>query len=353
MTRANLTELEKDAGLDVADLASRAFEDARARLDSVARDYLVAGRRIRVVVCGTELSRVLTPALAHLETPVAGDADLEIGALDSAEAGQSPPPLPSADAVVAGEPVPRALLRDGTVSAFGQPAEQILSVLDWNNHRAVFWAKDARELPSWEAAAPLRVILGWWLGARGIQLVHAAAVGTETGGVLVAGRGGSGKSTTSLLALRDGLLFAADDYVLISSSPPYVHSLFGSAKLEPRQLASFPELAGRVWQNGDARDKSVVLVNAGPAEGMAAGFPLVAVLVAAVTARQDTLISPISPARALRGLAPSTLLQLPGGGAQSLTIMTKILSEVPAFSIELGSPESVAPAIRELLDGPA
>ena len=61
---------------------------------------------------------------------------------------------------------------------------------------------------------------------KGYQLVHAAAVGSEAGAVLISGKGGLGKSTTALSCLGKGLTYVGDSHVVVQLDPfPRVHSL--------------------------------------------------------------------------------------------------------------------------------
>ena len=92
-------------------------------------------------------------------------------------------------------------------------------MLDSLTNEAWFWAPDPAVMLSWDWASPMRQILFWWLGGMGILQVHGAAVGTDDGGVMIVGRGGSGKSTTSLSCLTAGLQYAGDDYVAIETRP--------------------------------------------------------------------------------------------------------------------------------------
>lgn len=55
-----------------------------------------------------------------------------------------------------------------------------------------------------------------WARTMNMFMIHAAAVGVGGKGVLLTGRGGSGKSTLSISCLLEGMDFVADDYTLIS-----------------------------------------------------------------------------------------------------------------------------------------
>ena len=83
---------------------------------------------------------------------------------------------------------------------------------------------------------------------------------TASGGVLIAGKSGSGKSTTTLACLTSGLLYAGDDYVLADvAAEPYVHSLYSTAKLVPDNCDRFPQLRPLV-SNPDKLDEQKALI---------------------------------------------------------------------------------------------
>ena len=121
----------------------------------------------------------------------------------------------------------------------------ILSAMDMEENVAIYWIRDARNTPYYEKGYPLTKIFNWWTETRNLQCVHAAAVGTPEGGVLLAGKSGSGKSTTSLLCLNSELLYVSDDTSLVAWNPePYAFSLYNTAKL--MSFGLLPHLEGYV-----------------------------------------------------------------------------------------------------------
>ena len=119
--------------------------------------------------------------------------------------------------------------------------------------RAWHWVADAFTQPYWDQASPIRQILFWWLDSRDCIQVHGGAVGLESGGVLLVGKGGSGKSTVALSSLASELLYAGDDYVAVKPSPsPWVYSLYNSGKLEPHHVGGRSRPAPPARERGAA-----------------------------------------------------------------------------------------------------
>jgi hypothetical protein len=273
-------------------------------------------------------------------------AELTVLAWDSASTSTPLPALPSAfipqpgdygDHSDAAEIAPAAPACD--VLGVFQPGVNTLSLYDAAAGRAIFWVPDAREVSIHDRGAPLRTLLNWWLGAPDRQLMHSAAVGTPTGGVLLAGKGGSGKSTTALACLRSPLLYVGDDYVLVGTSPrPHVASLFSGAKLTDDALARFPHLAAAIdTPRRPDGEKALVYLHQHVPERLSAGFPLRAILLPTVTGRCETRLRPASAAASLAALAPSTIFLLPLAGRTALGAMAALARQVPSYVLELGT----------------
>ena len=117
------------------------------------------------------------------------------------------------------------------VSAFYHPGPDTLSVVDLESGEAFYLCRSNAPLPSWEYGSPFRNIFHPWFAAHGLQYTHAGAVSGPSGGVLLAGKGGSGKSTTAMLCAEAGMCYAADDYCLTDAATRQAFSLYNTAKL--------------------------------------------------------------------------------------------------------------------------
>ncbi len=330
------------------------FGAATASVGLVERGISLAGLPMRLRFAGEGMMSRIAGSFSHLISEERREDELTIDIWDSTSTGAPAPPLLGAPLEGQGaEPIyyydedgVRALSRWGTLSVLDAPAA-----------RAWFWAPGPDEMLSWDWASPLRAILHWWLGRHGILQVHGGAVGTHEGGVLVVGRGGSGKSTTTLACLSAGLRYAGDDFVGVASSPrPWVHSLYSSGKLEPHHLQRFPRLLGAVANPVRDEDEKVIVYATSIAPDLPiAGFPLVAVLVPKVVADEpQTRLVPVSSGTALAALAPSTIFQLHPPQENALGRMAALVRRVPCYSLELGSDiDRIADAVVPLIEGAA
>jgi hypothetical protein len=318
--------------------------------------YTIAGLPVLLRFANEAMFGRLTRALAHLETAQLEPA-LTVHLWDS-----SASPAPTLPAYHPDPSAPGAVIhfREGPLHALYQPALRALSVLDDEQSVGWFWTEEALRLPEWECATPIRHILHWWLASQGVQQLHAAAVGTPSGGVLVVGKGGSGKSTVALASLAAGFLYAGDDYVAASlDEEPVVHSLYSSGKIEPHHVERFPHLltAQRIEPETDPatapfdRDKTVVYLHESHPATDTQGFRIRAILIPRIVGHGETLLSPVPRARALAALAPSTVVQLHTAGQEALGSMRELVGRVPSFELALGANVEDAPnVIRDLLE---
>src|SRR4051794_11829077 len=236
------------------------FKSSQQETGSVERSYIVAGYRIRLSFAGPALLS-LTRALEHLATDDQSTPDLTICLWDSESTGHCMTQRPWQEQDFLARGVIQGYNTDRIYTAF-QHGSAAVSVLDKERNLGIFWVPDPR-VPYWENGSPLRTILHWWLLSRGLQLVHAAAVGTSTGGVLIGGKGGTGKSTTALACLESDLSYVGDDYTLLGlDSGPVVHSLYNSAKLNSDHVQRFPALLPEIANPERlAEEKALLFVN--------------------------------------------------------------------------------------------
>jgi hypothetical protein len=164
-----------------------------------------------------------------------------------------------------------------------------------------------------------------------------------------------GKSTTTLLCVEAGLLYAGDDYVLLRADPsPFIYSLYNSAKLDDAALFRFPDFAPFVsnpQRTGD--EKAVLFVRDRYPERVVSGFVVKALLIPRITPESETKLTRASAIAGLTALAPSTIFQLPGAGAEAFDLLARFAKRVPCYRLDLGTdaaraPELISSLLREI-----
>jgi len=335
-----------------------AFQEAEQTSDiSVKRYYNIGGHSVCLRIAGSALIPHLTPALEHLSTESVLKPGLTVCIWDDVSTGTRMPPPPWARYAVynTGGEMQSVYTRRGDVRGFNNDrictaynwSAASLSMLDKNKNMALYWTHDARGLPSYETSAPLRTILHWWMSRHGHQFVHSGALDTSRGGILLAGKGGSGKSTTVLSCLNAGMRYVSDDYCLITADPrPFVYSIYSSAKLNADNIWRVPHLMPTL-SNPERMDdeKAVFFLYPFLAEKITTGAPVRAVLLPRISGRTETELIPASPMDALSALALSTMSQLAGAGRESVGIIQRFVHQVPCYHIELGTDLSQIPDV--------
>jgi hypothetical protein len=328
-----------------------AFLEAHARVPLEERTLRIGGHPVRLRFAGLGAVPSIVPAFAHLGTAHSGRPDLTVHIWDSASTGAPSPLLPD---VYPKSPLGAFyFFENPPARGVYQPGIQALSVLDLHSSSAWYWVADPAALPYWERAAPIRQILHWWMASRGQQQVHGGAVGNPDGGVLLVGRGGSGKSTCALASLTSKLRYAGDDYTAVSMElRPWVHSLFSTGKVDPDNLWRVSHLESALSNPESlATEKAVVFVDQHFPDRPIEGFPLKAIVLPTITGGRNSRAVPTSRATALAALAPSTVFQLHTAGHEVLRSLTHLVGRVPAYVLELGTDVSEIPdVILTLLD---
>lgn len=325
-----------------------------ASVGEVDRVICLGDRRVRLRFAGTALADALTAALRPRLAEDAGPVHATIGLWEESCVPGGASALPWRDVDLG----PRGLLRgpDGTdVTAVHEAGSGAVTLVERRARELLYRVPDVSTLPWWERAAPLRPALFWALSEPGRHLVHAGAVGdARRGGLLLAGAGGSGKTTVALAALAAGMAYVADDYLLLHATDPepVAWNMYGTAKLDAGHLARFPQLADAVSISRDpvADEKAVLDVAALLPGSLVSSLPVRAVLVPHIRGGRARLRR-ASAGEALLALAPSTTFQMPFDDGQVVRSLAAVARRVPAFGLDVGDdPDELAHALEHILD---
>ena len=227
-----------------------------------------------------------------------------------------------------------------------QPGSEAIYLLDQNLGEAYYLVKSADRIPHWESDFPLRMLFHWWLKDEPYQPVHAAAVGIESGGLLLIGKGGSGKSTSTLKCVNSNLKVAGDDYILLDSEQAVAHSLFSLTKANLQSLEMLTNLS--ITPESLPKpidDKYRIRLYPRYQDNIINQVPIRACLLPQVTDQDFTSIEPCSSAEILLALAPTTLFQLPGLRQEAFTKMSNFCRNTPGYRLLLGKDSFRLPEI--------
>lgn len=333
-----------------------AYDRAAAAVGEVRSRLFIAGVRVEMRFASQVMRLRFAPALAHHPAQFDGEPDLTVCLWEHGHAAGMLPRLPwryatdryTADYGTQGEIAGFNDARFGTLHHqwFGE-----LTLIDRAAGRAFYTVRDAAALPYWFSAFPLRSVLHLWSRDRAMQLMHAAAVGSASGGVLIVGASGAGKSTTALACLADdrhGLQIAGDDYIAVDAiggGAPHVYSLYSVVKLVPQPRIAFPSLLPYALNPGWREDEKIMIgLHAAAPDRLITDYPLRAVVVPRITGARDSRIVPGRAIDALRGLAPTTIFQTIAAKRATFAKLVALVRSVPVLTLEAGTDMAGIPA---------
>jgi hypothetical protein len=328
---------------------------------AMERYYRIGEQVFQLRFAGEGLIPQISPAIEHLETEEVASPGLRIHVFDSVSTGlEMPSPLEHYlnqlrwyhTNYLSSRFEVKEFCNERFLTVFHW-GPHILSILDRQENLACYWIEDAALVPFYERSLPLRPILNGWFTGQGYQFIHGAAVGYPQGGVILTGKSGAGKSTTSLACLDSDLKYASDDYCLVKAGPtPTIYSVYNVAKLKGRgDMDRFPKLAPLI-SNPDRLDTEwgMLFINEHYPGKMLTGFPLKAILIPKVSGKRETSLIPISPRETFAAMAPTTVLQLPGSGSAAMKSMSELAQRIPCYRLVLGTEiEAIPSVISDLL----
>jgi len=211
---------------------------------------------------------------------------------------------------------------------------------------------DASKLSMYEVSGPLRPILNAVLNRRGMQIVHASAVGTPDGSLIFAGPPLSGKSTLAVRSLLSGLSYQSDDLCVVSAEPqPRSFSLYNIAKLREDRIASFTALTPVLSSfEEDFEKKAYFYVQEQFPEKILKAAPIRAIVLTHVGDEPVSRIQKGSRRAAIAGVVNCTGKEVPMTGIAGEGIMFKAINRLPIWHLVLGrDEENVQALVHQLL----
>lgn len=321
---------------------------AAARGDTETLTVTTAGLTLRVQVVGERLQQLIVPGLFCAGAAQATEPIAELWAFDSASSGVRAPPPPFAVSDL-NEHGGIAGLTEGPVLGHYDAEHQTFSLFDERHACGVQWGRDIATMSPWESGAPLRHLVRWALAVHDAHVLHAAAVGTADGGVMLCGASGAGKSTTALACWLAGMALVTDDYCVVRTDDvAAAHAVFSVAKASPETLALLPALADRARDAPrDWRDKRRMAMG----DALTPRLPLHAIVLPRIAPQTGAPVR-LRPAEALRRVAEATLPLFPSGGRRTLRAVADLVTRLPAYELAVGPdvdriPDAVAATIAQ------
>lgn len=310
----------------------------------ICQYYSINHQIIQLKIIGDSLAKIICPALSHLQKSPTEKADLIIHVFDNRFEVLSDDLLSGFDAR---NPVLNLRSADGRIF-LQKTVEGALSIVDHATGEAYFHVPASEYLPYWEIAAPLRIIINWWGIHRGMQLLHAAAVGDAGKGILLAGKSGSGKSSTAVTCLVAGLDYAGDDHVILDRENfSGIFAIFATAKLNDDMMHITHGFQGLNPLPRKPGEKNMWFV----AENLLKKeLPVNAIVIPTISGQKTSTFKEIASMKGLLALAPSTMLYCPGEAEKTLDALSELARRVPTYEFQAGNnPPDLAETMKKLL----
>jgi hypothetical protein len=231
--------------------------------------------------------------------------------------------------------------------------QTVFFIYDIDTNIAIVCIKDAEQLPNYFLSQPFFRILKLWAKQVNLTILHAGCIADDKQSVLLVGKGGSGKSTSSLQSLIGGLNYISDDYVLVSlGDNPVAYSIYCSGKLHLNHLKHFPQLEQiAIRGKYDKENKPILYLNELFKGQIINKSPIKAIVTPNVISNEKSTVDYISSFEALKALAPSTLIQLNLGDEGAFAKMADLTKTLACFRLNLGSDfTTIAPIIKSILN---
>lgn len=317
--------------------------------------YSFGGYAVRMRIIGDRLAALLALPFTHLRCQASDPSHprLTIDLWDQLETGITAQidvtpdrlGLSSRFSTSEDERFVTSVLRH-SITSFDRQGEHIVGV-----------ALDADRLSLYECGRPLHVPLSLWYNDRDVPLVHAALVSLEGEGILLAGPGGTGKTTSSLSCIAAGFHYLADDLAgleILADGESWGHSVYGSAFVDEETFHRLPTLSEHAIPGKYSyEDKHLVFISqVGPMELMSK-TRIRAVVLVRITDADRTRVRPATKGESLLTMARSTLQSgVLSSGRRGFELLGCLSDNVPSFCLELGSnSDDILRCLRTLLVG--
>lgn len=329
--------------------ASRYWQQTGGR----EQTYSFGGLRLRVRFAAGALHDVIDPVLAHAASSNGGPSvEATVYAIDASQCSFGEPPL---------EWPFETESEDGNLRTCWQPkhglaissdeSRGIWHLMDLRTMSGLYWVRSAQSLPLWEFGSPLRHFVQWMAQANHISMIHAAAISPARNvpGVLLAGAGGSGKSTMTAAAIEAGWLTTGDDFVVMQLEPNAVtYPVFDVMKLIGNAENEFSNLTrDAINKHRSPGEKALVPISKVAKGQLVPYLDVAAVLSLKLTHSPVSSITLTGKTELVSALAPSTMKILRTGLRETFSFCSDLVRRLPCYRFCIGSDPREGLAVLE------
>lgn len=302
---------------------------------------LVFGQLTIVVrFIGSSLENVVLPVLRHAaakNNPTTPQTIVYAVACDETGFPNPPPEWPFPIDSKAAQMRTHWNLADGPVLSSDE-SRGIWHLHDMSRQVGLYWVSSTAELPYWEYGSALRHHIFWGSLACNQCMLHCAVVSRGQRGALIAGPGGSGKSTLTAAAIQSGWHTTGDDFVAISNlDKPVSYRLFDVLKLTGMAETVFREISSQALNpERVAGEKALIRLSDACPQSFVESIPLDVILSAKLVHEPESRIVPTSRLNLVRALVPNTASLVRTGFEQIFSFSSELMRSLPCFEFQIG-----------------
>lgn len=225
-----------------------------------------------------------------------------------------------------------------------------VSLLDYETNTGIYWCKTIEKMPLYVHTAPFLQLLQRWFIHTPLTFIHSGGIGYAQGGVILGGKGGSGKSTTTMACFDSDLHYIGDDFLMVDRQHSTAYSLYQVAKLEIHNSFRFPHLKPHLTNTAALPpEKHHLWIHELQASKMIQTFPVKAIFLPKFLGKKDTQLKPASKVDAMKALVPSSTWLIKADTTQ-MNKIAQIVRQLPCYWLETGTDLPQIPfTIRQFL----
>jgi hypothetical protein len=346
-------EVDSPAAMLASKLAEITGQLRSGPVHPVSRSYDLFGTVVEIEFLDRAIERLVHRPLAHLESAAGGAAaTVQITCWD---ATQTPSAYPNVNVGRNGfglRTEAPGLSNERYLTAFAAPG-RILTQLDRTTMRGTYVLGDSGGMWRHEHALPMRSLLSWIGKDLGMQFLHAGSVGTPKGGILLIGRGGSGKSNTALSALASPLGLLSDDFCTVTFEPePTAHAIYATGSTRRSDWSRNPVLRSLPVLHEPANEDGKLVYDLFQQHHnrLLRSFKIRAV--AQIRLGGSTFrLNRIGGGAIVREVVPDTQMMLPYAEQEILTCVTRLVRTLPCYELTLGpDPAAIPGGLAEIVE---
>lgn len=324
--------------------------DAQRALDSAFRAAQVSRRFVLGPACAEMLFAGDNEAVAYESallraSPANRKTDFSIAVLHGH--------LPQLDVLLPGERKNFRFASDGAMSSWWVPEPwPTFFLYDHRFHRGLQWVFDPSICEGLRTHPCLLLLHAHFARTAWVPL-HAAAAGLDGRFLLMAGPGGSGKSTASLACAMSGWHYAGDDFVLVEPSIGDVAPLFVSGRVRPGSQSALRPLLVKteVARSNELDDPRAELRLRPEIDGIRIGGGRIsAILLPRRRGAVRVTFTPASAADTVKALLEPTVTMLPGLRGSLFPKLLAAVKSAPRYFVDTGdNPAAIPDAFKLFL----